>query len=73
MNHFPEKDKIDWANYAREMIGKLRRYKKKFFIKDDLVKFLSFDEVRKEERDMNFLVLSKCDEIGLTQKEFSYV
>lgn len=39
-NHDQNAKEIDWCKFAKEVIGLLKKYKKKYYVKEDLAKYL---------------------------------
>lgn len=60
LNHFKKhEDKFDWTSFLNSAISIMRKYNKKFYIKNDLAKFANESTIlNKEERDLDFLALS---------------
>jgi DNA repair photolyase len=58
LNHNPEIEKqINWAEFLKIVVKKLRYLKKPFYIKKDLAKFDEDNILTPEETDMDFLNL----------------
>ena len=50
---------IDWKEFGMEIVKRLRKLEKKFYIKQDLQRYLPKGFLTKEEMDMDYLILKK--------------
>ena len=55
LNHF--NNKTDWKDFGIRAIEKLNKYGKKFYVKNDLARFIPVNKMTKEQRNADYLAI----------------